>query len=94
VKAYTQQYGISADRVRWAKPGALVMHPGPMNRGVEIGHDVADGPESVIVNQVANGVPVRMAVLYLLESGRTARAASRPAGRPTEGGAAEGVSTV
>ncbi len=76
VKAYTQQYGISADRVTWAKPGAMVMHPGPMNRGVEIGHDVADGPESVIVNQVANGVPVRMAVLYLLESGRAARAAA------------------
>lgn len=75
VKAYTQRYGISPERVKWARPGALVMHPGPMNRGVEIAGEVADSPQSVIVNQVANGVPIRMAVLYLLESGRAARAA-------------------
>ena len=49
-----------------AAPDALVMHPGPMNRGVEIASDVADGPQSVIIEQVANGVAVRMAVLYLL----------------------------
>ncbi len=73
VKAYTQRYGITADRVRWAKPGALVMHPGPMNRGVEIAHDVADAPNSVITDQVANGIAIRMAVLYLLEAGRSAR---------------------
>ncbi len=82
VRAYTQQYGISTDRVKLAKPGALVMHPGPMNRGVEISHEVADAPQSVIVDQVANGVPIRMAVLYLLESGRTARAASPPVPAP------------
>jgi len=76
VKAYTQRYAITPDRVKWAKPGALVMHPGPMNRGVEIAHEVADGPTSVIVDQVANGIAVRMAVLYLLENGRTKRAAA------------------
>ena len=52
-----------------AKPDAIVMHPGPMNRGVEIASDVADGPASVILDQVANGVAVRMAVLYLLAGG-------------------------
>jgi aspartate carbamoyltransferase catalytic subunit len=76
VKAYTQRYAITPERVKWAKPGALVMHPGPMNRGVEIAHEVADGPMSVIVDQVANGIAVRMAVLYLLEGGRTKRAAA------------------
>ena len=70
VRSYVRQYGITAERAKWAKPGALIMHPGPMNRGVEIAPDVADGNQSVIVNQVANGVPVRMAVLYLLESAR------------------------
>jgi len=67
VKYYTRHYGVTAERVKWAKPGALIMHPGPMNRGVEIAPDVADGPQSVIVEQVFNGVAVRMAVLYLLE---------------------------
>jgi aspartate carbamoyltransferase catalytic subunit len=52
--------------MRRASPEAIVMHPGPMNRGVEIDSDVADGPWSVILDQVANGVAVRMAVLYLL----------------------------
>ncbi len=73
VKAYTSQYGVGPAQVKWAKPGAIVMHPGPMNRGVEIAHEVADSPQAVIVDQVANGVPVRMAVLYLLEAGRSAR---------------------
>ncbi len=68
VKSYVQRYGITRERVGWAKPGALIMHPGPMNRGVEISHDVADGPQSVIVDQVANGVPIRMAIFYLLEA--------------------------
>ena len=53
-----------------ASADAIVMHPGPMNRGVEIASDVADSPRSVILDQVANGVPVRMAVLYLLLAGR------------------------
>ena len=52
-----------------AKPDVIIMHPGPMNRGVEIASEVADGPYSVILEQVANGVAVRMAVLYLLAGG-------------------------
>ena len=56
-------------RVARAKPDVIIMHPGPMNRGVEISSEVADGPYSVILEQVANGVSVRMAVLYLLAGG-------------------------
>ena len=59
-------FGLTAERLRHARPDVIVMHPGPMNRGVEIASDVADGPVSVILEQVANGVAVRMAVLYLL----------------------------
>jgi aspartate carbamoyltransferase catalytic subunit len=61
--AYFKRYGLDAKRLKLAKPGAIVMHPGPMNRGIEIADDVADGPQSVIREQVANGVAVRMAVL-------------------------------
>ncbi len=61
--AYHRTFGITTERVRKAHPEALVMHPGPMNRDVEIAGDVADGPQSVIQRQVANGVAVRMAVL-------------------------------
>jgi aspartate carbamoyltransferase catalytic subunit len=67
---YAGRYGISRERLALAKPGALVMHPGPMNEGVEIAPDVATGPQSVITEQVANGVPIRMAVLSLLASSR------------------------
>lgn len=63
---YHARYGLTAERLAAAQPGALVMHPGPINRGVEIDSDVADGPQSVIHQQVTNGVAVRMAVLYLL----------------------------
>ncbi len=63
---YHRFFGLDEDRLRLAKPGALVMHPGPMNRGVEISPDVADGAQSVILEQVENGVAVRMAVLYLV----------------------------
>ena len=59
-------FGLTRRRLQAAKPDAIVMHPGPLNRGVEIASDVADGPDSVILEQVANGVAVRMAVLYLL----------------------------
>jgi aspartate carbamoyltransferase catalytic subunit len=62
-------YGLTGDKLALAKPDAIVMHPGPMNRGVEIASDVADGPASVILEQVSNGVAVRMAVLYLLAGG-------------------------
>jgi aspartate carbamoyltransferase catalytic subunit len=66
LREYFHVFGMTSERVRRAKPDVIIMHPGPMNRGVEIASDVADGPFSVILEQVANGVAVRMAVLYLL----------------------------
>jgi len=66
LREYFNTFGMTAARVARAKPDVIIMHPGPMNRGVEIASDVADGPYSVILEQVANGVAVRMAVLYLL----------------------------
>jgi aspartate carbamoyltransferase catalytic subunit len=69
VREYFTVFGMTAERVKRASPDVIIMHPGPMNRGVEIASDVADGPYSVILEQVANGVAVRMAVLYLLAGG-------------------------
>jgi aspartate carbamoyltransferase catalytic subunit len=69
VREYSRRYGLDTARLRQLPEGAIVMHPGPMNRGVEIAADVADSPRSTIVEQVANGVSVRMAVLYLLLGG-------------------------
>ena len=66
VREYFNTFGLTSERASRAKPDVIIMHPGPMNRGVEIASDVADGPYSVILEQVANGVAVRMAVLYLL----------------------------
>jgi aspartate carbamoyltransferase catalytic subunit len=66
VREYFALFGMTAERLRGAQPDVILMHPGPMNRGVEIDSEVADGPYSVILEQVANGVAVRMAVLYLL----------------------------
>ncbi|NLE64794.1 MAG: aspartate carbamoyltransferase catalytic subunit [Elusimicrobia bacterium] len=66
VSEYVREFCITPDRLRYAKPNAIVMHPGPTNRGVEIAAEVADGPQSVILDQVTNGIAVRMAVLYLL----------------------------
>ena len=66
IREYFTTFGMTRERVARAKPDVIIMHPGPMNRGVEIASDVADGPYSVILQQVANGVAVRMAVLYLL----------------------------
>jgi len=65
-REYYNFYGLTRERLRLAKTDTIVMHPGPMNRGVEIDSDVADGASSVILDQVANGVATRMAVLYLL----------------------------
>ncbi|WP_054031034.1 aspartate carbamoyltransferase catalytic subunit [Desulfatitalea tepidiphila] len=74
-REYARQYGLNRERLALAKPDAVVMHPGPINRGVEIAPDVADGPHSLILNQVTNGVAVRMALLYLvLGGGRNADA--------------------
>ena len=66
LREYYNTFGLTPARLQRAKEGAIVMHPGPMNRGVEIASDVADGPWSVILDQVTNGVAIRMAVLYLL----------------------------
>jgi aspartate carbamoyltransferase catalytic subunit len=69
LREYFNVFGMTEARLRYAKPDVMIMHPGPMNRGVEIASEVADGPYSVILDQVANGVAVRMAVLYLLAGG-------------------------
>jgi aspartate carbamoyltransferase catalytic subunit len=66
MREYTAGYGLTRRRADLLDPGALIMHPGPMNRGVEIAADVADRPNAVIIDQVRNGVAVRMAVLFLL----------------------------
>jgi aspartate carbamoyltransferase catalytic subunit len=66
LREYSRQFGISRSVLALARPDALVMHPGPVNRGVELNPDVADGPQSVILDQVTNGVAVRMALLYLV----------------------------
>ena len=70
VEEYHKLYGITVDRLKKCKPDVVVMHPGPINRGVEISSEVADGPYNVILEQVTNGVAVRMAVLFLLLSGK------------------------
>ncbi|MBW2062311.1 MAG: aspartate carbamoyltransferase, partial [Deltaproteobacteria bacterium] len=68
-REYARFYGLNLERMALAAPDAIVMHPGPMNRGVEISPEVADGPYSVILDQVTNGVAVRMALLYLMIGG-------------------------
>jgi len=70
LREYNRVFGITRERLERAPRDILILHPGPMNRGVEIDSDVADGPHSVILDQVTNGVAVRMAVLYLLAGGR------------------------
>lgn len=69
LQEYAERYCLTPERLQRAQPGALVMHPGPMNRGVEIAPEVADGLSSVILRQVANGVAVRMALMYLIVGG-------------------------
>ena len=68
-REYFNLFGLTRERVRRARSDVIIMHPGPLNRGVEIDSAVADGPASVILEQVTNGVAVRMAVLYLLSGG-------------------------
>ena len=70
LREYNRVFGVTRERLERAPRDMLILHPGPMNRGVEIDSDVADGPQSVILNQVTNGLAVRMAVLYLLAGGR------------------------
>jgi len=69
LREYHARFGLTAERARRARKDVVILHPGPMNRGVEIASEVADGPYSVILDQVTNGVAVRMAVLYLLLGG-------------------------
>ncbi|MGD8916427.1 MAG: aspartate carbamoyltransferase catalytic subunit [Syntrophobacterales bacterium] len=69
LREYARVYGLNEEKLSKAKPDVLIMHPGPINRGVEISPSVADGPYSVILDQVTNGVAIRMALLYLLIGG-------------------------
>ncbi len=69
LREYSRLFGLTVERLKAAKSDVLIMHPGPINRGVEIAPEVADGPYSLILNQVENGVAVRMALLYLLTGG-------------------------
>ncbi len=80
---YVLGYQLNAERLRHAKPNALVLHPGPMNRGSEITSEVADGPQSCVLEQVTNGIAVRMALLFLLISG-AAEDGGHPAGASSE----------
>lgn len=68
-REYSSLFGIDAERLALTKPGSILMHPGPMNRGLEISAEAADSPQSVVVEQVANGVSIRMAILYLFIAG-------------------------
>ena len=72
VREYSATFGLDRAKLRYAKDGAIVMHPGPVNRGVELSHDLADHRPSVILDQERNGVALRMALLYLI-AGRAPR---------------------
>ncbi|MGE5444873.1 MAG: aspartate carbamoyltransferase, partial [Ignavibacteriales bacterium] len=69
LREYSRFYGLTRERLKLAKEDVVVMHPGPINRGVELSSEVADDVHSVILNQVSNGIAVRMAMLYLVASG-------------------------
>jgi aspartate carbamoyltransferase catalytic subunit len=73
---YAQTYGIDRKKLKGAKSDLIIMHPGPVNRGVELAPDVADGPQSVILDQVTNGIAVRMASLFLVVGGQAAQPSS------------------
>ncbi|HZP61464.1 MAG TPA: aspartate carbamoyltransferase catalytic subunit, partial [Opitutaceae bacterium] len=73
---YTSMFGLNKTRAAWLHPRAIIMHPGPINRGVEIDSELADGERSVILEQVTNGIAVRMAVLYLCAGGQPENVAS------------------
>ncbi len=75
LREYTALFGIDAARVARMKPDVVIMHPGPINRGVELAPDVADSERSVILEQVTNGVAVRMAIIYLISRVRAAERA-------------------
>jgi aspartate carbamoyltransferase catalytic subunit len=75
-REYSRYFGLNAERMKSMKQGSIVMHPGPMNRGLEISAEVADSARSVITEQVTNGVSVRMAILYVLLTGSALEAGS------------------
>jgi len=79
-REYARLFGLNKERMRRVKPDALILHPGPINRGVELSADVADGPQSVILDQVANGLAVRMAVLFLVGTGGAKPEIAAPGG--------------
>ncbi|HSG08633.1 MAG TPA: aspartate carbamoyltransferase catalytic subunit [Longimicrobiales bacterium] len=83
LREYNRVWGVTNARLEKAPKDILILHPGPMNRGVEIDSDVADGPHAVILNQVTNGVAVRMAVLYLLAGGQPEKAEAAKQGGDT-----------
>ncbi len=78
LREYSRLFGLTKQRMRHVRPDALILHPGPINRGVEIAPEVADGPQSVILDQVANGLAVRMAVLYLVGATRSEQPSDAP----------------
>ncbi len=78
VREYSRFFGLTKERLAKARPDLLVLHPGPMNRGLEITSEVADGPNSAILQQVTNGLAVRMAVLYLCVGANSIRTSSAP----------------
>ena len=80
LREYNRVFGISRERLERSPRDLLIMHPGPINRGVELDSEVADGPHSVILEQVTNGVAVRMAVLYLLAGNAPALAEAAKGG--------------
>ncbi|MFP6640029.1 MAG: aspartate carbamoyltransferase, partial [Myxococcota bacterium] len=73
VREYSATFGIDRAKLRFARPDAIVMHPGPVNRGVELSHELTDDRPSVILDQVRNGVALRMALLYLIAGRRSSR---------------------
>lgn len=79
---YSRYYCLTEDAVRLAAPHVIILHPGPINRGIEIASSVADGPYSVIMDQVTNGIAVRMAVLYVLVAARKVQGVRKPTARP------------
>ena len=77
VREYSRLFGLTVERMKRAKKDVIVMHPGPINRGMEIDSEVADGPNSTILQQVSNGLAVRMAVLFLVNQGATIEKAEK-----------------
>jgi aspartate carbamoyltransferase catalytic subunit len=94
LREYNRVFGISREKLERAPRDILILHPGPMNRGVEIDSDVADGPHSVILHQVTNGVAIRMAVLYLLAGGRPELAEAAKGGGAGGAGGTGGAGAV